>query len=309
MTGYINAGEIAIVHDSASSLPRDLRTNEPGHITEVPFKIMTEFDGLTREWVDHPLSDAEKAEFVHYLNLKTARVTTSQPNPEDYKAAYEGIIKTGVTEIAVIPMSNQLSGSMESARIAAEELKHQANIVVADCKTVSIGQGLLITQADIENADGRFNSAAELVRRVEYLSKKVYVAQAFPSLDYLRRGGRIGLASSMVAGVLNIIPIIGVNPEGLLKPIDKKPRGWKNARETIVSYVSEAAGQRAVRLALVHFESDQVDNLHSDVENRFVLATNKAQKRFEMLDCEQGLVTCAHSGPGVIGLGALVLDK
>jgi len=62
-------------------------------------------------------------------------------------------------------------------------------------------------------------------------------------------------------------------------------------------------------LALVHFESDQVDNLHSDVENRFVLATNKAQKRFEMLDCEQGLVTCAHSGPGVIGLGALVLDK
>ena len=294
---------IAIVHDSASSLHI---ANFP-NLYEVPFTVTATTGDQTKDWIDNPFqSDAEKADFIN--DLATTQMSTSQPNPEAYKKVFEDIISKGITEIAVVPMSRGLSGSINSAELAALALRNEANIAVADCKTVSIGQGLLVTQADIENKNGDFEDAAQLVDRVEELSKQVYVAQAFSSLEHLRKGGRIGLASSMIAGVLGIIPIIGTNEEGKLVPIDKK-RGWKKSRESIIQHVSENVGQKAVRLALVKFESDQIDYLREEIKGRFVIATDKDGKEYDVLECEENMVTAAHSGPGVVGLGALIVEK
>ena len=303
----VNPEKIAIVHDSASSLHGDKITAKYPNLYEVPFTITTMTDGQLKEWTDNPFtSDDERSEFIH--DLETTQMMTAQPNPDTYQEVFENIIKTGVTEIAVIPMSSGLSGSINSAELAAAELANQANIVVADCKTVSIGQGLLVTQADIENKNGEFGNASELVDRVEELSRQLHVAQAFPSLEHLRRGGRIGLASSMVGGILGIIPIIGTNAEGKLVPIDKK-RGWKRTREAIIEYVSENVGQKAVRLALVQFESDQMDNLRTEIDDKFVIATDEKGVQYDILECEENMVTAVHSGPGVVGLGALVVEK
>ena len=299
--------KIAIVHDSASSLHGDyIETNFP-NLIEVPFTITAVEGDEYKEWIDNPFkSETERLEFLH--DLATSQLLTSQPNPEAYKKVFEDIISKGITEIAVIPMSRGLSGSINSATLAALALRNEANIVVADCKTVTIGQGLLTTQAYIENENGEFDNANEMVDRVEELSKKLYVAQAFSSLEHLRKGGRIGLVAGTIAGVLGIIPIIGANEEGKLAPIDKK-RGWKKSREAIIHYVSDNVGQKAVRLALVHFESDQLDNLREGIKGRFVIATDKDGNEYDVMECEQNMVTAAHSGPGVVGLGVLVLDK
>ncbi len=299
--------KIAIVHDSASSLHNEITMANYPNLYEVPFTVTATTGDQTKDWIDNPFqSDAEKADFIN--DLATTQMSTSQPNPNAYKKVFEDIISKGITEIAVVPMSRGLSGSINSAELAALALRNEANIVVADCKTVSVGQGLLITQAEIENKSGDFDDAAQLVGRVEELSKQVYVAQAFSSLEHLRKGGRIGLASSMIAGVLGIIPIIGTNEEGKLVPIDKK-RGWKKSLESIVQHVSENVGQKAVRLALVHFESDQLDNLREEIKDRFVIATDKDGNEYDVMECKENMVTAAHSGPDAVGLGALIVDR
>lgn len=307
MEKCVNTEKIAIVHDSGSSLHSEYVNYNFPNLVEVPFTITAINGKETKEWTDYPFkSDKEKAEFIH--DLQTAELSTSQPSPDAYTKAFENIINRGITEIAVVPMSRGLSGSINSAELAALGLRNEANIVVADCKTVSIGQGLLVTQAYMENENDEFNNANEMVDRIEQLSKQLYVAQAFPSLEHLRKGGRIGLASSMVGGMLGIVPIIGANDEGKLVPIDKK-RGMKRTREAIINYVSENVGQQAVRLALIEFESDQIDYLVNDMEGRFVIASDHDGNEYDIFRCRENMVTAAHSGLGVFGLGALKVKK
>ncbi len=305
-----NSGEIVIVHDSASSLPADYSSKGYKGLVEVPFKITSiGDDGETKLWVDHAfISDEERAEFVH--DLEKTKITTSLPSPGDYMKAYTDIIDSGVTEIAVIPMSGVQSGSMQSAMTAAEMLRDQVNISVADCKTVSIGQALLVTQADIENRNGDFNSASEVVNRVNELSQGVHVAQGFSNLEHLHRGGRVGKATSAIGGILGIIPIIGEDEDGELKRIEQK-RGWKKTREAILNHVTREVGDRAVRLAIVYFESDQVDAFRDSFENdtRFVRAVDINGEKYDVLESEQRMVTCVHSGTGIVGGGALVIPK
>ena len=310
MSRSFESGEIVIVHDSASSLPVDYSPKGYKGLIEIPFKITAmSNDGQSKQWIDHAfVSDEERAEFVH--DLETTKITTSLPSPGDYKKIYEEIIESGITEIAVVPMSGVQSGSMQSAINAAEILKDQANISVADCKTVSIGQGLLVTQADIENRNGEFNSAAEVVNRVNELSKGVYVAQGFSNLEHLHRGGRVGKATSAIGGVFGVIPIIGEDEEGELKRIEQK-RGWKKTREAIINHVAHEVGDRAVRLAIVYFESDQVDAFRDGFENdaRFVRAVDINGQKYDILESEQRMVTCVHSGTRIAGGGALVIPE
>jgi DegV family protein with EDD domain len=301
----VNTDKIAIVHDSGSSLHSEYINYNFPNLVEVPFTVTAINGNQSKEWIDNPFkSDKEKSEFIH--DLQTAELSTSQPSPDAYTKAFENIIDRGITEIAVVPMSRGLSGSINSAELAALGLRNEANIVVADCKTITIGQGLLVTQAYMENENGEFNNANEMATRIEQLSKQLYVAQAFPSLEHLRKGGRIGLASSMVGGILGIVPIIGANDEGKLVPIDKK-RGMKRTREAIIDYVSANVGQQAVRLALIEFESNQIDYLIDDIDDRFVIATDKNGKEYDIMRCRENMVTAAHSGLGVFGLGALII--
>lgn len=311
MEKNFESSKIVIVHDSASSLPSEYRNTGYGNIIEVPLSVSISSGNKVKEWIDHPfVSDEERAEFVNALDLKTSKISTAQPNPEMYKRVFRNIINAGITEIAVVPMSSELSGSMMSANLAADELSNYANIRVANCKTASIGQGLLITQADMENRMNKFKNSTELVDRVEKLSKNLYLAQGFPSLDYFRRGGRIGRAESMIAGVLGIIPIIGMNEEGQFEPIDSRQRGWLRTREFIINHIAKEVGNKAVRLAIIQFQSlDQLSKLRSSIEGRFNMATDENNQPYSLLECEQSMVLNAHSGPQVVGMGALVLDK
>jgi DegV family protein with EDD domain len=322
---------VAIVHDSASSMPDVYRSGYAGLI-EVPFQITSMLNGKTKTWVDNPFeSDEQKEEFLYYL--KNGQTTTSLPSAGDYLNTYKEIINKGITEISVIPMSNHptMSGSANSAKFAAEELKNEANIVVFDSKTLSIGQGLLVNQADTENKAGKFNTADELVRRVEDLSHGVYLAQAFSDLEHLRKGGRIGLAANMIGGVLGIIPVINVNEEGELQPVAKK-HGWKKAHRAIIEHVAEGIashdpsgeiGNIAVRLAFVSFESEHIEDLRTRVTEliqnkndskdekkaKFKIATKTNGQPYEIINYKENMVVAVHSGVEVDGFGALVIPE
>ncbi|MCX6728228.1 MAG: DegV family EDD domain-containing protein [Candidatus Saccharibacteria bacterium] len=331
--------KVAIIHDSASSMPDEYRTGYPG-LVEVPLKINIDTDEGISTIFDNPFeSDEEKAEFLRHLNA--GQVTTSMPTTEDFIETGEAVLETGITEMVMIDMTKgtkgpQMSGTIDSARSAAEVLKnkYKAKVEVFDSKTVSIGQGLLIAQADQENKEGKFDTAKQLVNRVEELSKGLYLAQAFSDLERLRKGGRMGRVASIasvVGGAFNIIPIIGIDEDGDLKAIKKRP-GWNQAHKAIVEYVAEGVashdpkgklGNVAVRLGFVHFESDQIVDLRAKAMKRvqqetdsdevksgkFRLATNTSGQQLEILDFIEHRTTAAHSGIGVDGFGALVIPE
>jgi|GEM_PF-958362 len=335
MTNSFKAFEgekVAIVHDRASSLPDEYRSGYRG-LLEVPFKITASFNGVTKTWEDDPLKPEEREEFLYFL--QKTQPLTSMPNVGDYTKAYEQIIASGITEIGVIPMSDgpRMSGSQNSAKIAAKELidEDKANIVVFNSKTVSIGQGLLINQADVENRAGNFNTADELIGRVKDLSSGLYMAQAFSDLDHLEKGGRIGKIMKVAGGALHIVPIIGIGEDGGLKSIAKK-REWKRAHRAIIEHVAEGVashdpdgklGNIAVRLAFIEFESKQIDVLRSKVmglvqqeadnekekEAKFKPATGVDGKPYDILRYKEGMVTATYSGLEVCGLGGLVTTE
>lgn len=334
--------KVAIVHDSAASLPDKYRSEYSG-LVEVPFKVSAESGGkIIKEWDDTPnKSDEEMEEFLYYL--RHGDLTTSTPSVGDYINAYKAIIKEGVTEIAVVPMSNgrdeqtKMSSSWEAAEQAAdaEELAGEANIVVLNSKTISIGQGLLINQADVENRAGDFSTADELIKRVEELSSGLYIAQAFSDVRHLRKSGRVGNIKGLVGGVLGIIPVLSLNEEGLLKQVNKKERGWAKAHRFMIDYISEGVashdtdrkpdakdklGNVAVRLGFIDFESKQIDVLRSKVMDlvqseddsdeektgKFKLATDPDGNVYEITNYIEGLVLATHSGLEVNGFGVLV---
>ncbi|HUC96453.1 MAG TPA: DegV family protein [Candidatus Saccharimonadales bacterium] len=328
-----NPEKITIVHDCASAFRLDQRRKGISGISEVYFSISADIDGQHKEWVDTPLiTDEKRAEFLDVLK-RCSKIETSQPNEKAFANTYWDEIQKGKEELAVFVISKGLSGAINSAELgkglspqdldpdtsglSKVPLCKQANIVVADLKTASIGEALLITQGDMENKRGDFKNATELVQRAEDLSKNLYVAQAIPDLDYLRRSGRIGRANHMIGKVLGIIPIISIDEEGKLEPAVEKMRKWPRTREALIAHVANEVGDRAVRLALVYYETDQLDNLRHDIQGRFTIAedefykptkANEAVKYYETMIRQQDMVTSVSGGPS-LGMAALVLDK
>jgi DegV family protein with EDD domain len=329
--------KVAIVHDSAASLPDNYRSGYSG-LVEVPFKVSAESHGKTiKEWVDNSnLSDEQMEEFLYYL--RHGHLKTSTPNIGDYVDTYQEVIDAGITEIGVVTISNgqdeetKISSSWESAEQAAKQLADKANIVVMDSKTISIGQGLLINQADIENRAGDFNTADELIERVEDLSTGLHLAQAFSDVRHLRRSGRIRNAEGLIGGVLGIIPVLSVDEEGLVKQVNKKERGWAKAHRFMIDYISEGVashdpegklGNVAIRLAFIEFESEKINVLRSKVMElvqseddsdkekavKFKLANGPDDQTYEITDYKESLVLATHSGFEVNGFGALVISE
>jgi fatty acid-binding protein DegV len=122
----------------------------------------------------------------------------------------------------------------------------------------------------------------------------------------------------MIGKVLGIIPIISIDEEGKLEPAVEKMRKWPRTREALIAHVANEVGDRAVRLALVYYETDQLDNLRHDIQGRFTIAedefykptkANEAVKYYETMIRQQDMVTSVSGGPGSLGMAALVLDK
>jgi DegV family protein with EDD domain len=307
MTRNVEASRIAIVHDSGAALPTELRMSDySSGIVEVPFLITADYgkEGGAKEWIDAPLSDPRRIEFLN--DLKSAEIRTSQPNIEAYTETYSKLIENGYKQIVTIPMGGKFSGSINSARLAALEIGDRAKILIPDYQTVSIGQGLLVTQAIIENNNHKFNNAQELADRLEHLSGNLSIAQGFASLDFLRKSGRIGLAKSMFGIALGFNAIIGLK-NGELVPIGKE-RGWQHTRSAIIDHIRSEVGEKAVRLAILYFATDQLDPIRKEINDIFNLATDGNGKKYDIVECEEPQVLAAKSGPRVIGLSALALD-
>jgi DegV family protein with EDD domain len=223
---------------------------------------------------------------------------TSQVNPNYAKSFFEEIIKKHDTNILHIAFSSGLSGSYNSACIAAEELMEEypeKKIIVVDSLCASLGQGLLVHKAVSLKENGM--KLQELKQWVE--DNKLNICHYFTvdDLIYLFRGGRVSRTSAFAAGILNIKPILHVDNEGHLIPLSKV-RGRRKSLNALVDKMEEKIGG-------FQKENDIIFISHGDCINDAQLVADLVKERLgieSFLINHIGPTIGAHSGPGTIAL-------
>lgn len=223
--------------------------------------------------------------------------TTSQVNPESARAAFEPILKEG-KDILHIAFSSGLSGSANSARIAAEELMEEypeRKVIVVDSLCASLGEGLLVHKAIEQKETGM--GLEELAAWCE--DNKMHIIHSFTvdDLFHLYRGGRVSKAAAVVGTMISLKPVLHVNNEGKLIPLSKV-RKRKKSLEALVDAMEKKQGSFAGKNDIVFIS-------HGDCLEDAEYVKKLVQERFgitNFLINPVGPVIGAHSGPGTLAL-------
>ena len=161
--------------------------------------------------------------------------TTSQPTPAAFEDAFEQAVEAGY-EVVCLTCSGKLSGTCQSANIAAAEFPGKVHVV--DSNTIAIALGIL-TEYAVDLAEQGF-SAEEIVLKLLRKRDKVKLLALVDTLEYLKKGGRISSTVALAGGLLNIKPVITIDG-GVIKLLGKA-RGSRQGNNLLVQEIRKAGG-------------------------------------------------------------------
>ncbi len=277
---------VALVTDSTASLSAD--TAAARGITVVPLQVViggTSYD----ECGDQSVTPQMIAEALQ----EWTPVSTSRPNPEALLETYERLAAGGADSIVSVHISAELSGTFESAQLAAR--RSPVPVTLVDSRQVGMATGFAVLAAADALAGGADaeSAGAEARARAERTTSLFYV----DTLEYLRRGGRMGAAAALLGSALAVKPILRVE-SGRVGPFEKVRTAAK-ALTRLEELAVEAAGDAAVDVAVAHLASP---------ERAAVLAEHLASRLGGGLGertvsvGEIGAVLGAHVGPGMVAV-------
>lgn len=274
---------VAIVTDSTAYLPQSV-VAEHG-IEVVPLHVViggTEFS----EGVD--VSTAEVA-----VALRSFRpVSTSRPSPQAFLEVYEKAAAAGAKEIVSVHISADMSSTVESAHLAAQQ--SPVPVTVVDSRSLGMAMGYGVVSGAEAAADG---ASAEEVAGV-VLSRSVASKVVFyvDTLEHLRRGGRIGSASAFLGSALAIKPILEL-ADGHIRPLEKvRTSSRALARLEEIAVGAAEGAEHGVDIAVHHLDSaTRAEDLAARLRDRVPAA-------HEVAVVELGAVVGAHVGPGTLAV-------
>jgi DegV family protein with EDD domain len=282
---------VAVVTDSTTYLPAEL--TERWGIEQVSLYV-----GWGGERLPEP--DYELEEFYARLRDSADLPSTSQPSVGDFLAVYEPLAEAG-RDIVSVHIAGGLSGTYESAREAArviEDKGHRGRVEVVDGQTGAGGLGcLVLAAAEAAAAGGSQPQVVETVRRTRASLDMWF---CLDTLEYLRKGGRIGAAQALLGSALKIKPILTFGTE--IAPVGKV-RTKKRAMERMVSYLRELHQRGADGWIVQHAQSFE--------DAAVLVAAGREIFGTEPLFCTQvGPVLGAHLGSGFLvgGIGCAPAD-
>jgi DegV family protein with EDD domain len=271
---------VALVTDSTAYLPADLVASR--HVIVVPVQVVVggqPFDEGTE------ITPAEVAAALRSWSV----VTTSRPSPERFAKAYVEAAEGGATAVVSAHLSGDMSGTYDSAVLAAREAA--IPVVVVDTRRVAMAMGFAVlegTRAAEAGAD--VEAVAQVVRDQAAASSALFYVD---TLDYLRRGGRIGAATALVGQALAVKPILEL-VDGTVTPLEKV-RTTSKALARLEELVLERAAGRPCDIAVHHLDSAaRAEALAGH------LVARMAGSR--VLVSEVGAVVGAHVGPGMVAV-------
>ena len=278
----------AVVADTTSYLPPELIEQHDVHLVSLYVGIEGEQDR------EADIDDLHG--FYERLRSSDQAVTTSQPSVGDFIAVYEPLLAEG-HEIVSIHLSSGISGTYESAMQARERLTAEGRggerIVVCDSRTGAGGMGLMILAA--ANAAEGGADAAEANERDAAARKELKIWFAVDTLDYLRRGGRIGAARAWIGTTLKIKPILTLEDE--ITPIERV-RTRRRAFERMVDYGRQRHEAGADGWVVQHVQDPET-------AERLVEACRPIFGSDPVFTSEVGPVIGALVGPGLLGIGGI----
>ena len=275
-------GRVAVVTDSTAYLPTGAA--EEHDIGVVPLQV-TIGDRHGDEGIDIGPHDVEQA-----LHDRGTIMQTSRPSPIRFREAYDAAVEQGASAIVVITLSAALSGTFESAEMAAKECSVEVHAV--DSRSTAMGLGFAVLAAARLAATGAsVGAVAERARRMAADTRALFCVD---TLEHLRRGGRIGAVRALVGTAFSVKPILHIEDGeiGLLE----KVRTASRARTRLVDLAVMAAGERDVDLALHHVTTD-----HPPTEIAEQLRDRLPRLR-SIVTSPLGAAVAAHVGPGVVGV-------
>jgi len=278
--------KLAIIIDSTCDL--DAQELERLGVERVPLYV--NFQGKThKDWLD-----ITPADIIAGVSQGADLPTTSQPSPQDFADVYAMAVAAGADQVLAICITAELSGTYQSATIAAEGAG--VPVKVFDSRAASLGHGEMARAAAAMRDRG--DSLDEILRALETIRDTNFVLFTVGTMEYLQKGGRIGRASAMLGSLLNIKPILTLE-DGRIAPLSRA-RGVKKAQQEMVdrfkAYVEAAAGP--VIANLIHIQDETAaEGLRQ--------ALDSAGVEFTLAGVHEiGAVIGSHVGPNTFGIYA-----
>lgn len=272
-----------VVTDSTASLPAEVAA-ERG-IVVVPLQV------VIGAKVHDEGSDGATPELVAEALRSFVPVSTSRPAPAAFLEVYEKAAAEGCDAVVSVHLSGDMSGTYESAQLAARQAPLPVHTV--DTRQVGIATGFAaLAAADVLDGGGTAELAAETARERAALSSSFFYVD---TLEYLRRGGRIGSAAALLGGALSVKPLLAIE-DGTVANLERV-RTAGRALSRLEDLVVEAAGDQQVDVWVGHLASeDRAAQLAARLADRL-----DGQLSGRDVWCgELGAVLGAHVGPGMV---------
>ncbi len=275
-------GRIAVVTDSTAYLPDGVAAPR---LEVVPLTVtVAGRDGL--EGIDVTPGDVAQA-----LVGRRVTVTTSRPAPAEFAAVYRRLLESGADGIVSVHLSSKLSGTYDAAVLAGAEF--DGSVAVVDSHSAGMGLGYAALAAAEAAAAGQ--DLAAVRDAASTCAKRTTVLFYVDSLEYLRRGGRIGAASALLGTALAVKPILHVVDGGIV--VRDKVRTASRALARMVDLAVEAAGGERVQIAVHHLAApDRAEEIMLTLKDRLGDSVRDAYVS------EIGAVVAAHVGPGLVSV-------
>ncbi|MBZ4318148.1 DegV family protein [Streptomyces huiliensis] len=272
---------VAIVTDSTAYLPQ--RAMERHGITSVPLTVVLGDTALEEG------TEISARSVAHALQ-KRRPVTTSRPTPEVFAAAYRAAAESGAEGVVSLHLSAEISGTYDAALLAAREAPVPVRVVDTGMVAMALGFCALAA-ADTAAAGGTLDEAvAAAEKRAAGTAAFFYV----DTLDYLRRGGRIGTAQALLGSALAVKPLLQL-VDGRID-LREKVRTASRAVARLEEIALTHAGSTPVDIAVHHLAApDRADQLAERLRER-------VPGLGELHVSEVGAVIGAHTGPGLLGV-------
>lgn len=275
---------IRVVTDSACDLPAPLVQALGIEVVPLTIRFGTE------EFVDQV--ELSAAEFWDRVERSDKLPETAAPSPGAFEARFRRLMDRGATGIVCINLSSHLSGTMQSAQVAAAAVARECPVQVIDSQSASMGQGNLCLTAARRAADG--DSLGSIVTEVVDRRDRTKLYATLDTLDHIRKSGRIGNARALLGSMLSIKPIIEIK-EGIVEEVAKVRTRSKALKEL----AAKAAEHKVEHLAVLHGNAPDLEELLDLLDPIF--------PRDEIITGVVGPVIGTHAGPRVIGVSFQVM--
>jgi len=274
--------EIAIITDSTCTLPA--RLVERYKLIVAPCQVRIG-ENVYREGVDMTAEELFQRMFT-----SQEMPATSLPSGEDYAAVFAEVQRRGIRQVLGVFVGSQLSGTFNGARLAAQNYDLEVELV--DSGTTSLGLGLLVLAAARRVEDGGDLGQIAESLRAEVDNLEVYAL--LDTLEFVRRGGRIGRVGELIANVLNIKPILRVSHNAV--EVAARTRSYRRGLAWLTHRLSAAAPVRSLGLIYTSDEARETAQRLSEELRQQVVDGG------DLLVEPAGAAIAVHTGPNGIGL-------